>query len=295
MMRDMDRTKPRAAFTIAELIVVITVIALLLAIAVPGLSKIGQDSRLSAARQAVNGALTNAYYSALADVNLAAIRFQPGEWDFDPAAEKGRPVGRQHLVVYSYVNTSSADPSDIGRVRFGEYFQRRQRSVSVELPADVWAAPVEALDTNQRRDVFTQRNYANFGRDFWLTGTRGNFALNAADPSADFLKADDFLVVFDPRTGLRGGPPTPLRLRAYDPVERVETDARGSGPTAVPYQRYSATGIVLYQRQQFVAQEQGLAGQPLAAARQDWLRDRGRPYLVHRFGGGLVLGVEGRP
>ena len=285
-----------SAFTIIELIVVITVIALILAIAVPGMSAINLESRFSRATQTINGALTRAYFAALADVNMTAVRFLPGEWDFNETAEAQRAVGGQNMLTYSYVGTSAANPDNPDNVLFGEYFQRREGSSSIQLPDDIGIAPVEALDTGTRQVVVNQGNgdgmvsRANLGRDFVLSGYRRDFTLDAAIPSEDFLQADDFLIVFDPQTGVRSGVPTPMRVKAYVPSSYGgwaggrETDRNQAGD--VFYRRYSFSGIVLYRREPFVS----LGDDP--EARQNWLRANGRPYLVHRFSGGLVMGTQ---
>ncbi|MGD8454218.1 MAG: prepilin-type N-terminal cleavage/methylation domain-containing protein [Phycisphaerae bacterium] len=279
------------AFTLVELIVVITVIVLILAIAIPGLSAMNQQSRLSAATQTINGAMTRAYYGALADVNMTAVRFLPGEWDYNEAKEAQRPTGRTHLLTYSYVSTTSADPNDVTDIALGEYFQRREGTDSVQLPDDIGIAPIEALSSDSgyvrvgpdSSGAFSMWSLGNVGKDFVLTGTPGEFKLDAGDTGTNFLQADDFLVVFDSQTGLRGGVPTPTRIKAYDPDQNLDTDRNGN----VYYQRYNFSGIVIYPRRAFLA----LGNDP--QTRQDWLRANGRPYLVHRLGGGLVMGTQG--
>jgi len=301
------RTQPAGAFTIVELIVVLAVIALILVIAVPGLSAITLESRLNAAAHDISGTLTRAYYGALSDVNMTAVRFLPGPWDYDPRAEASLPRERQHMVSYRYATTSN--PPNLGfyqgkqnLILFSEYFQRQPGTASSVLPEDIGVAPVEALDSEPRwlrEPVVGNVRYRNFGRDFVLAGTRGKFVLDAPVPAQSFLHADDFLVVFDPQGGLRAGVPTPVRLNAYVPNDpdtqnryreapgrETDRDIRGNVPTF--YERYSFSGIVLYRREPFLA----VGDDP--AARQALLKARGRPYLVHRFGGGLVMGTPGR-
>lgn len=283
------------AFTIVELIVVITVIVLILAIAIPGLTAISQQSRLSAATQTINGALMRAYYAALADVNMTAVRFVPGEWDYDETADTQRPTGRRHLLTYSYVSTSSANPSNVSDIAFGEYFQRREGTDSIQLPDDIGIAPLEALRDQggyarvgpNTAGVFTTQHFGNLGAQFVLSGTPGEFLLDAGDVRLNFLQADDFLIVFDPQTGVRTGLPTPTRVKAYDPNQELDTDRYGVGDGGPFYQRYNFSGIVIYPRQAFLS----LGDDP--DTRQAWLRANGRPYLVHRLGGGLVMGTQG--
>jgi type II secretory pathway pseudopilin PulG len=298
--------RARSAFTIVELLVVIGMIVLILAIAVPGLSAIALQARFNNATQTINGALTRAYYSSLSDVSMTAVRFMPGEWDFNEKADKNQPSGRQHVVTYSYTGTSSApNLSGSGADSFGEYFARQKNNASIQLPEDMWVAPVEALDTGMRR-VSVDANddgqpdsapytYNNFGRDCVLNGRRNqsgasSFELNGAavSGSAGLLKSDDFMVAFDPQTGARGGLPALMHLKSYDPNQRLETDRGNSGTPF--YQRYNFTGIVIYPREAFAAVELGSGD--VSGDRQRWLRAHGRPFLVHRFGGGLVMGTQ---
>jgi type II secretory pathway pseudopilin PulG len=284
----------QVGFTIVELLVVIMVIVLILAIAVPGLSAIATQSRFSAATQEINGALTRAYYAALSDVNLTAVRFVPGSWDVDARAEAQRPTGRQHLVTYRYTGTSAADPTALDKVAFGEYFARREGYESLQLPEDVWVAPVEALEPDAGKT---------------MTGTRvlegkpytqpGSFYLDPDPDKGNLLNADDFLIIFDPQTGLRRVT-APIALKASIPAGKwdfgtftkpVEADRwpPTSTDTEDRYRRYNFSGIVLYPREPFLA----LGVDATGTDRQDWLRVHGRPYLVHRFGGGLVMGAQG--
>jgi type II secretory pathway pseudopilin PulG len=296
------------AFTIVELIVVMSVIVLILAIAIPGLNAIAAESRFSAAVQITNGALTHAYTAALADLNMTAVRFVPGKWDNDPSTSESGTTGRQHIVTYSFTPTSAADPVHPGQVVFGEYFQRRPGTSSVILPEDVWVAPIEALETGPRTipiceqstGALTQRKYeSNFGQEFVVAGDprSGEFVVDAArtDAAPKLYQADDFLIIFDPRAGMRGviGP---NRIRG--PIKDKDTDggyydaAQDKDNTDVHFRRYNFTGVTLYHRSAFLnATRAGMTAAD-ARERQEWLRNNSRPFLIHRFGGGLVSGAQ---
>ena len=283
---------PARGFTIVELLVVISMIVLLLAMAVPGMNAIQSDSRHSAAVQTVNGVLTRAYYYALADNTLTAVRFMPGEWDQPPTEEGQQTQDRQVAVTYSYVATSSADPDRLEQVKFSEYFERRKGTVSEVMPQDVWVAPVEALDDSPGGRKIGDTTYNPFGAQFALDGELGQFDLDAARTSSRLQNADDFLIVFDPQQGLRRVI-EPLRIKAYIPPQNggfmngAESDRSNDG--TLFYQRYNFTGITLYSREAFMSlgREQGLGND-----RQEWLIENSRPYLVHRTGGGLVTGKQ---
>jgi type II secretory pathway pseudopilin PulG len=285
------------AFTIVELIVVITIMALILGIAVPGLSAIAAESRFSAAVQITNGALTRAYTSALADLNMTAVRFVPGKWDNDPttAADQSSTAGRQHIVTYSYTPTTAADPANPGTVAFGEYFQRQTGTPSVVLPEDIFAAPLEALDKGARTIPIkgdSAHQFSPFGAQFLLAADPRSaaFTVDAADMTQNFHQADDFLIIFDPRLGMRSVI-APNRIRAFIPLPTPADGydaAQDKNDHNVLFQRYNFTGVTLYHRSTFLKATDGGDAQD----RQNWLRDKSRPYLVHRFGGGLVMGTQ---
>lgn len=269
------------------MVVVITVIVLVLALAVPGLTAMNAQARMSSAVQTINGVLTRACFLSTATQSMTAVRFVPGAWD---AAEEsdGRPTGRQHLAIYSYVGTSSADVTKMEYVEFGEHFRRAEDVASARLPEEVWAAPLEAL--SEDRTALGSTLYTSFGRDFVLKGTIGDFAFDAAQPST-LLNADDFLIVFDPQAGMRTGVPVPFRLWAYAPPPTgYETDRDPNAYPPIYYQRYNFSGVVVYRREQFALLGKDASG----AERQDWLRDNGQTYMTHRFSGGLLSGTQRR-
>jgi type II secretory pathway pseudopilin PulG len=258
-----------------ELIIVVTVIIIVLAIAIPGLSAMSAEARLTAAQQMIQGVTTQAYYLGLANRSMTAVRFCPGPWDADPNA----PVAdtRQRLAIYNYVGTSAQEGSGGWSIAFGEYFERAKDLSSVAMPEDVWAAPLEALQVPAGQ--------------FWLTGplctTPSTFTFDPNVPGANFLNADDFLIVCDPETGVRTGTPTPFRLRAFAPTLGYEVDNNAG----VPFQRYSFSGVVTYRREPFAA----LGASATGAARQALLQRDGRPFMVQRYSGGLQSGLQRPP
>ena len=292
----------RPAFTLVELIVVVTVIILILAVAVPGLSAMNAEARLTSAQQTISGVTTRAFYLAMADRTMTAVRFFPGEWDVADK-ESQAPGGRQHLAIYSYVGKTSQElPPGSGNffVSFGEYFERAKDLASVAMPDDVWAAPLEALSSQPAALLGPNgwsQYYRSIGQDFVLDGQRGMFAFNAErasgnSDSGSFLNADDFLIVCDPETGARRGMPTPFHLRAYVPKDgwRIDADTSDTNPADARhwYQRYAFSGVVIYRREPFVALGAAASGYD----RQQYLQTAGRPYLVHRFSGGLTPGKQ---
>lgn len=277
------------------MILVVTVIVLVLAIAVPGLSAMNAEARLTAAQQTVQGMTTQAYNLALANRSMTAVRFFPSEWDTADPTQRSS-AGRQHLAIYSYVGTMRDD----GSLSFGERFERANDLSSAVMPEDVWAAPLEALATYQV--TLSGTNYAGnwytapynpFGANFVLAGETGRFRFDAARDAGgdgtDFLNADDFLIVCDPQTGVRTVTPTPFQLRAFasGPAYGYETDSDSSGNL---YRRYSFSGVVTYRREPFLSLPGGAAA--AGTDRQAYLRETGRPFLVHRFSGGLLPALQ---
>jgi len=279
-----------SAFTLVELLVVLAVIGLLLALALPAMNTLSADAKQTSAKQTIQAMLARAYYLTIAEGNMTAVRFLPAEWDL---AEKGTrgSAGRQRMVIYRYVGV--VDPNLANQ----EYFARADGTPTMDLPDDVWAAPLEALSTTRGlvspdpdAGGFVERIYANFGADFVLNGQIGTFAydVNRANMASDgnaFLNADDFLLVFEPQTGLRPFLPQSYRLRAFSPAAGYEVDRDPSYTTRL-YRRFGFAGLITYPRAAYVA----LGPQAAGVERQEFLRANGRPEMVHRFSGGLVSG-----
>ncbi len=292
-IRRISRGASPRAFTLVELVVVITVIILILAIAVPGLSAMNAEARLTSAQQMIQGTTREAYGLALESRTMTAVRFFPGEWDTIDPSQKRSPGGRQHLAVYSYfVNT----------LDFTGYFERAKDLASMTMPVDVWAAPLEALSVNSV--TLSGTNYSGgtydvtyypFGPEFVLSGQVNQFRFDAARDAGgdgvDFLNADDFLIVCDPETGVRAGTPTPFRLRAFAPTP-TGYDVDKDPATGNWYRRYSFSGVVTYHREPFVALP---VGPTLPSDRQKLLQESGRAFMVHRFSGGLVEALQRPP
>ncbi len=232
------RPRGARAFTLTELLVVISIIVIILSVAVPALSSISRQSRENASAQLLNVMVTRAFYTAIATRSQAAVRFVPGAWDFEESRDRQNPAGRQHMAIFRLAS-STENPVSKGP-QFYERFVRLEKSESVPLPENVWAAPIEALsrapvrpacacwDGSQLPDNW--RTVPNEG-EYILTGRPGigsnGFALSetfcwrecrvrtsslgptiaTAPPSSysiegDFLNADDFMIVVDANAGV---------------------------------------------------------------------------------------------
>ncbi len=290
----------RRAFTVVELLVVITVIVIVLALAIPGLNAMSAEARLSSAHTTINGMLTRAYYLSQAELTMTAVRLLPSEWD---TAKDGKAAagGRQRLAAYRYVGATTRDNGGSFSVSFDEYFKKTEDIASAELPDGVWAAPLEALshETVYRPNQPGNVLWNSLGQDLVLGGTPGKFVFDAdrlteygsISEAESFFNADDFLLVFDPQNGLRAGPPQTYRLWAYVPGAPTSVgpfEADGKNPTVrgdtsgnPGYKRYSFSGVVTYSREGFLAETN-------ASGRQEYLQNQGRAYLAHRYGGGLM-------
>lgn len=316
--RGVDRSLPVAArtgrgFTLVELIVVITVIVIILALAVPGLTAMNNDAREKAAQQTINGLLMRAYYAAAASNTMTAVRFMPAEWDASDREQQSEIRGRQRMTVYSFTPTTDVENNGSFTVQFEEYFKRAKDIGSETLPPDMWVAPLEALTERKLtladpNDISGRVNHQNFGRDVVLYGQPFSGDPNSFLPDGRnhqnaerTMDADDFLVVFDPQTGLRSGTPQSWWMYAYDP-RPANYRPPGAGPEhagtrnggvvnfaniGAPYTRLSFSGLVLYGRENLVQAYKTDNAQGM----QNYLQANGVPLMIQRFGGGLVRGL----
>lgn len=297
----------RPGFTLTELLVVIAIIALVLAVAVPGLSGMTRDARINSAIATTTGVISRAYIMSQADARMIAVRAVPAEWDrtYDPNSPRPT-IGRQHLAIFNYVGATERavwGPSGLdAQIDFQERFERRRDVEAVELPTNVWLAPLEAW----RYAAYTGSSNDEVRHP--LNGDIGRFELDAAAPNNRFLDADDFLIIFDPQSGLRL--PTWSReagqvvrstftLKAFDPGDPsrpnrkfpgerdAERSQRGDVVGNNWFLRHNSGGLVFYDREQFIA----LGERARASDREALLRRIGRPYVVQRFGGGLSAGT----
>lgn len=287
----------RTAFTIAELMVVIAIIALILVVGVPAFNAMTTQQRLSKTQQLLNGALTLTHVISVSDRTQAALRICPAEWQLgDSNADQAR--GRQILTTYTYRATAAADPLDPAEIIYDERFERLEDGPTQLLPPDTWVAPSEALDR-----VRVVPDLGGVLGDYVLDGKIGHFEFDAdlrTNSGERLLDADDFLIVFDPDKGVLGSlMRKPWRLLALDPrspeesatgQQEVDGERAGNGNLTVPFQRFNFAGVVIYRREPFVALGADADPEP----RREVLRRLGQTYYVSRNGGSLVGGhMEG--
>jgi hypothetical protein len=249
-----------------------------------------EDARFASAIQSINGALQRSHYTAQGDQNMTAVRFLPGHWDVSEDGESHGGGEHQHLVNYRYVGSTTTERNGNFVTEYTERFERRPDVDSVELPNDIWVAPIEAWrGIGNRNDPADPSGTHDPLDEKLLEGNIEEFALNPTATGENLLEADDFLVVFDPQTGVRAGRSL-FQLKAYDPVREIDATDDGSlsPPDARKFMRASSEGVVIYRREPFVALGNAASG----AVRQNALRRTGRPYFVHRLSGALVMGTQ---
>ncbi|MBI5864432.1 MAG: hypothetical protein HZB38_07990 [Planctomycetes bacterium] len=223
------------------MLVVIAIIGLVLGLGLPAFNSMTAQSRLSKARQLLQGALNRASVLSVADRDMVAVRIFPGAWDSIDAASTANTsgagnAGTQVIALYRYV-TRSEQPyatqgtSDALTVTFTDRFERIKESPAIVLPPDVWMAPTEALLDDRiapgvDRDADGEPGTADDAALNELSGNIGLFQLDI-DPRTNAdqrtsatraMPADDFLIVFDSRDGLVGSRARPAwTMFAFDP------------------------------------------------------------------------------
>lgn len=291
--------RPRRAFTITELLVVISIIVLILAIGIPAFSSMSLESRFTQATEIANGVITRANIAALSDRSPTLVRFVPAEWDLDPNSDRTGLQGRQRAITYRY-SFEPEDPYNLGTVKFiqtsngvetfsAETFRREESSQETLFPEDVWVAPAEALVDGPNNTV--QVPYGN-SRHI-LNGTFGSadqsFFLDWNQNNAH-LDSDDFTIAFDGQTGVKRGP---VYGQSAQTVRLWAEDPRSNAPTKqAELRRRAFTGLTFYRREPFVSFGNDTSAQ-VAKDRQDYLLRAGRPFFVSRVGGTLVRGSAG--
>lgn len=236
--------------------------------------------------------------------------------------------GRQALVTYSYKASSipegaasDADGDGVPDPQFSERFERVRGGPSAVLSTEVWLAPAECL---------LQSTPDGYDGDRWLDGAIGRFRADAVDSDAteagtrNFFDADDFLLVYSPDGGIRptrtsrSSPsltrePWPMKsmfvfqqpgVNWRQPVaadniglqRQRDTgyEVTGNGVTNVdltkPFRRYSAAGVILYERQRLEALGVEQSGAVQIAKRREIIRQSGRTYFVSPSDGTLLGG-----
>lgn len=292
-----DRARP--GFSLIELIVVIGIILLILGIGLPAFNSMSIQARQGKARQILNATLTRAHVLAVADRTLTAVRFVPAVWEQVRAEDESSAAdralqGQQVASIYQWrFSPLNSNFNELDQVQFNERFERRGNTQVAVLPPDFWVAPAEAL----REDPAS----ANEDWPEILDGEIGTFEIDA-DRRNDFLTADDFLIVFDPQTGLQparwpagsaqnyGERRSAWHLLAYDPRNgkqfetAYDTNNNGNPILKRPYQRFNFTGLVLYDRERFAAVGNDVAD------RYEHLSRRGLLFYINRNGGNLIEG-----
>lgn len=294
------------------MLVVVLLIGVVLGLGLPAFNTIAKQSRLSQARQQLNGVLTRAYTLSLADRALTAVRLFPAEWE---AGDSRSDIGgntdaesralvrdRQAAGIYRYAG-ATADPTDPSKVLYTERFERAANAPVVVLPTDVWAAPAEALVggstnlTDQAEAILRGPLYSGLCRDFNAVEGAGTSKRN----SDVFLDMDDFLIVFDSEGGvLRRQPAPSWPMRMFDPRESTGNCSSPTGQTEVArdgldaddpeLERFSFSGLVLYEREVMKALGSDAQSDTEVADRATVLERLNLRYYVSR--GGSLIGAQ---
>ena len=283
----------RSAFTLVELLVVIGVIGLVLAIAVPSVTTMQAQLDRTATIQGIDSALMRAKYSAAAEGAYVALRFLPSAWA-GPSDEDGLSTDRdpRRMLIQAYTWTTTDGSFDPTEVDLVERFEPRSDFEEVLLPANYWVAPMEAsLDP----DMMSGAEQAL--AESIVEGGLGSFQANPYQGTADsrVVIADDFLVVFDsdgelvpgPRIDLNDANHTlrgnqqryaPYRIYGYVPGDTDDPGWRDVDGNDNPYARFNFGGVALYNREAYVNR---FALNRDAGDRVDFLATEGERQMIH--------------
>ncbi len=293
------RSAAASGFSLVEVLVVIAIIGLVLALALPSLNIMNRDARFTQAVSLVNGALARARLVALQEQQIVALRIAPDRWtaDVDALSASDGDLGssgseRQQLVLYRYVTPAySWNGSAFELSTTNQFFDVDPDFDPVTLPRGIWAAPLDAIARPD--DISNQRSRL----ELMLLGDFGAFATSFADPDGsqsknDIVAADDFLLAYHPRSGLRPSAfhdnpdPNALRitgLRWPDSGDAPVPAFKGAGNNDDNLlARYNADALIFYDRAGFEALPNEIE------IRNQYLREEGRPYYIHPRGAELV-------
>jgi len=289
----------RRAFSVVELLVVIGIITLILALGLPAFNEMAVQQRMSKTQQLLTSALTRTQVVAVSENTFAAVRLMPAHWRVhEDESSVESVVGRQFLTTYVYRQSTRPDPDSPVAIHFEERFEEIADGPAHLLSPGTWVAPIETLD-----DTTIVPGYGGILGDQVLNGTIDNFELNADarySPGEAFLDADDFLIVFDKNGLVNSLRRQPWLINGYDPREDFQREWAGprytSGLNAgkvepqYRYQRFNFTGVIVYQREAFLALGNPGASAYQINARRDLLNEIGMKYYVDRNAGGLIEG-----
>lgn len=289
-------------FSLVEILVVIGIISLLVAIAVPAIGPSLNTSQQTQMIQQLTGAITIAQARAVHQGGYA-IRieraFVTNAQGFMLDAQ-GQPSLIYNAGTSSWVYNTMFRPNqapvwlNYQQIRFlrpsrvGNFYEPTTDEV-IRLPANVWLAPDYALMNSTPLPV----GYTNppFPFDLGYFNAAAAWKVSAAAPESTRLNPfDTFCIVFDQR-----GQVVELRTYGFAQGDRYQYQdqtqmlATGYQPQ-IPYPYNSARGVILYDRKRFEDLGTATDSNPLTNIKRAFLLREGRPFFVNRCLGSLVEG-----
>ncbi|NLX15147.1 MAG: prepilin-type N-terminal cleavage/methylation domain-containing protein [Phycisphaerales bacterium] len=251
----------RRGITLVELMVVIGIIALVAALALPAFGPMMQSKREAEFVNSLNGLFAMAQVSALGKRSHVALRFERA---FETVEDTGLMISAGREA--NWLDHQQARFLDFATSKEYAFIHDPESKVHA-LPPNVWVAPGD----------FAERNLDDDSTDMWYEPTLNNNTVR-------YSPFDTFYIVFNSNGELTRKPADQCRYR-----DRTQAYPAAGDRIVQPMVDYpgrpTVTSLVLYDRRAF--------GQVAATsdARKDFLRQYGRPIYLNRYN---AAAVEGR-
>lgn len=264
------RSNTVAAFTLIELVVVIGIIILLIAIAVPAIGPALASNQRTQVLAALNSSLTSAQTSALSHTTDVALRVERAT-ELDNYGRMVRPDGK---------NAKFLDHQRIRFVMLAKYaglsqpaFKYIEDSKITDLPNSMWLAPTNFYTKDGD-------NTNDFGPDnYCIPGSTAFSFLNDPDNNgvSPYSPFDTFYIVLSPNGMLKSFNREDLYY-----IDDTQLREGKTTPPTFSHPQDSASGVLLYERKKLENAPGSVEGL------FDFLGTNGQALYINRFLGTVV-------